>query len=406
MLDDNISINGQPGYDNYDALTSVIYKGDILINEKRQTELNAVISSGEKILTLANYPIFQSKIERLKQIYFTSVGRYELANKAAEATIRLSDSLHQAELVAASNDLLTLSNQVRQEKTFRQLFTEKQQERIRLYVAIGLLLLFIFISFLLLLGFRNTRQLNLKLNQLNKDIQKKNNALELADAEKNRILTIVAHDLRSPMASIHALNNMLLNGMSESNPGYESHKIIEVASANAMEMADELLFVTNISKQKSELHLQRVKLNELISTSCALHRLKAKEKNQDILLSLPQETITATVDVVKISRAINNLLVNASKFSARGKSIKVTLAQTGQYATISVEDEGIGIDEQEQELIFEMFSKVRKRGTDGESTFGLGLSITKHIIEQHKGFITLKSKPGKGSTFTLHIPVQ
>lgn len=106
----------------------------------------------------------------------------------------------------------------------------------------------------------------------------------------------------------------------------------------------------------------------------------------------------------KIWRVFNNLIVNAIKFSHESQVIVVDLFERSNDVLVSVADQGIGISEDEKESIFEMFTTAKKTGTNGEPAFGLGLAISKKIVEKHGGKIWVESQTGLSTTFYLMIP--
>jgi len=103
-------------------------------------------------------------------------------------------------------------------------------------------------------------------------------------------------------------------------------------------------------------------------------------------------------------RVLSNLISNAIKFSPRGATIYVSIADCKKEVEIAVKDDGIGVPEKMQEEIFNMFTEAKRPGTAGEKSFGLGLSISKQIVEHHQGSIWVESETGKGSTFYVRLP--
>lgn len=130
-------------------------------------------------------------------------------------------------------------------------------------------------------------------------------------------------------------------------------------------------------------------------------QFKANEKKQHIFLQTEPVTISANYD--KLWRVINNLLGNAIKFSQEGTVINVSLAKKGTKALISIKDEGIGISSEIKDQVFDPFTHFKRPGTKGEESFGLGLSISKHIIESHGGKLWFESEVGKGSIFYIEL---
>jgi len=134
-------------------------------------------------------------------------------------------------------------------------------------------------------------------------------------------------------------------------------------------------------------------------------QLIADKKHQKLnLLALPKP-LNVNVDKDRIGRMINNLLGNAIKFSSAGEEIIIAAEQKDKTILISVKDNGIGIPPGMQNEVFNTFSGIRRMGTAGEKSFGLGLSICKQIVEAHNGEIWVESEPGKGSVFFVELPL-
>ena len=130
-----------------------------------------------------------------------------------------------------------------------------------------------------------------------------------------------------------------------------------------------------------------------------------KKKNISLNTSFPDENVIICGDSDAISRAVLNILNNAIKFSYEGKSIEMSLNKDNSNAIIKVKDYGIGISEEDLPHLFEEFYRSKDMAAKSVSGTGLGLTITKHIIDAHKGQIIVNSTPGNGSEFIIKFPV-
>jgi len=117
------------------------------------------------------------------------------------------------------------------------------------------------------------------------------------------------------------------------------------------------------------------------------------------------EHLVALIDPDKIDRVVTNLVNNAIKFSNPNSVINISLSREKDEAVIAVKDHGIGIPEDKKDRVFDTFTEAKRKGTSGEQSFGLGLSICKQIIEVHKGKILVESKEGQGSSFFVRLPL-
>ena len=167
---------------------------------------------------------------------------------------------------------------------------------------------------------------------------------------------------------------------------------------------DDLLSLVKMDKAAAELNIAQVDINALVQQILKRLRPIAKKRNVELIYESIRE-VTADVDEVKLSLAINNLVENAVKYNIENGWVRVTLDADHKFFYIKVADSGIGIPEEYQEHIFERFYRVDKARSRETGGTGLGLSITRNVILMHHGAIRLSSKEGEGSTFTVRIPL-
>jgi len=228
---------------------------------------------------------------------------------------------------------------------------------------------------------------------------------ELEQVNKNnlRMMLILAHDLRNPLGGITSLATTILAEEVLSEDSITMLNLIKTTGTHSLEMLSELL-KTGLEEEDEPLDKQLLDFNALVFESIKLLRYKAKEKNQRILFTNENSPILISINYKNIWRVINNLIVNAIKFSYENQDIVVVLTNNKDDVVISIADQGIGIPVQEKDTIFEMFTAAKKKGTNGEPPFGLGLSISKRVIEKHNGKIWFESQPHSGTTFYISLP--
>jgi signal transduction histidine kinase len=173
------------------------------------------------------------------------------------------------------------------------------------------------------------------------------------------------------------------------------------SGANVAAMIDDVL----INRSGAEAAKRdAANLAELLKHSVALLQFKASEKGQHIQL-IDDGPVTVQMDSDQVWRVINNLLVNAIKFSKEQTTITVTTQKLERTVRVSIADQGIGIPDDFRDLIFDAFTTAQRTGTSGEETFGLGLYISKQIIEAHGGRIGIEHSSAEGSTFYFTLPL-
>ncbi|WP_276131681.1 ATP-binding protein [Polluticoccus soli] len=248
-------------------------------------------------------------------------------------------------------------------------------------------------------------ELNDQINAQNQHLEKLLKELEQSNKEKDRILRVVAHDIRNPISAILALTQFLLTEHENYTPDQkELLELINEACSNAMTLTKDILEAAT-PEQTGPLEKEWVDINALLANSINLLRFKADEKKQTIDLALPEAPISLYINKEKIWRVINNLVINAVKFSNTGAKIIVTAERDKDNLRISVKDSGIGIPDNMKNKVFDMFTDAKRYGTAGEKSFGLGLSICRQIIQDHGGSITFESQENKGTTFAVILPI-
>lgn len=167
---------------------------------------------------------------------------------------------------------------------------------------------------------------------------------------------------------------------------------------------DDLLSLVKMDKSAAEMNISQVSINELLGLILKRIRPIAQKRNIELILESIRE-VSAEVDEVKLSLALNNLVENAVKYNVEDGWVRVTLDADHKYFYVRVSDSGIGIPEEFQEHIFERFYRVDKARSRETGGTGLGLAITKSVIIMHQGNIKVESSQGKGTTFTVRIPL-
>lgn len=232
-------------------------------------------------------------------------------------------------------------------------------------------------------------------------------ALEASNKNYSRLIRVVAHDLRNPIGAINAFTGMMLDSPS-STWDKEWIALIDQASKGCLLLITDLL-ETDFDIGNQPLQKERIDVIPLLQESAQLLTYRAEEKKQTLIAP---KTAPAFVlaDKRKLSRVIDNLVGNAIKFSPDGATIEIlaedtpAIDNTPRTVTISVRDNGMGIPPEMAARIFEPFeTNVKRKGTAGEPSFGLGLYICRQIVEAHGGRIWFESQPGQGSTFYVSL---
>jgi len=270
----------------------------------------------------------------------------------------------------------------------------------KIWILIAVLVFSIILVFYIFKQYRRTIILNKLVNEQNATLQNALESLEETQDENKRMMKIVAHDLRDPLGAIKMAATLIRNSKIDHAESNNLHDLIIQSADQSIGLVSDLL-TSNLDARNLDKNV--IDLQELLEYCVDILKHKSILKEQNILLE--SQSIEIIGNRGKLSRALSNLIANAIKFSPKGYTIEIRLEKKEQYICIAIIDKGIGIPEYMKGSIFQMFSDARQVGTEGEKTFGLGLSITKQIIEAHEGKIWFESSIGIGTTFWLELPV-
>jgi len=223
------------------------------------------------------------------------------------------------------------------------------------------------------------------------------------DRLKSELIATVSHDLKQPLGVMRGYLDLLqmTNTFEEKSQGFVD--MIERAITSMRQLIDDLLDLARI-ESGVELELEPVSLTAVISECVDANIGNANTKEQKISLEQPPQNIFVTGERFRLQQIFNNLIGNAVKYTQPEGSIKVELEDRGATVRVSIQDNGLGISEEDQQHIFERFYRVRRSETASIDGTGLGLAIVKKLVEAHHGKIRVESEVGEGSTFYITLP--
>lgn len=241
-------------------------------------------------------------------------------------------------------------------------------------------------------------RLTTELNITNKQLQE-------ATEAKSRFLANMSHELRTPLNSIIGFSEILLEKtfgeLNEKQTKYINN--IYTSGKHLLTLINDILDLSKVEAGKIELHIEEISLKEILSECETLVKTLASKKN--LLLEFKIEDIsTIKTDPTRFKQIMYNLLSNAIKFTPEGGRVNVDAKPIDKMVQISVTDTGIGIDKENYQKVFEEFEQIDSAYSRQYAGTGLGLPLTKKLIELHGGKIWLESELEKGSTFTFTIP--
>ncbi|OGY27078.1 MAG: hypothetical protein A2Z42_01750, partial [Candidatus Woykebacteria bacterium RBG_19FT_COMBO_43_10] len=245
------------------------------------------------------------------------------------------------------------------------------------------------------------------LNQMTERLKKNIEDLKQLDKLKNEFVYLASHNLRSPLTAIKGYIDILLKNKSLDREAKEASGKIAVSSARLEELTESLLNLVALEENKQPLLMKSVDLEELLEALAEKFAASISEKRISLIFEFsPGEIPKIDLDEPRISQALESLLENAIKFNREEGKIIVGLKRIKDYLRLSIKDTGIGIPKKERERVFQKFHRATDILTYDYEGIGLGLYVTKLIIEAHQGRIWFESEAGAGTTFYVELPLK
>jgi signal transduction histidine kinase len=291
---------------------------------------------------------------------------------------------------------------------------QQRLQNIILIVIVG------FVSVLGLVQWRNSkkrREINETLAQQNQFIQNQRREivdqneklsrrnLQLSDLnhEKDTLMSIVAHDLKSPLNTIKGVADLMEieGGLTQDQKKFVS--MTKEATQSGLYLIKDLLDVHMLEENVLP-HYSAFDISDFLLKKVNTHQPSAEAKSIHLAITRI-ESEQVYLDADYLSRIVDNLITNAIKFSNRNSTVEVAAGRSGNAIWLSIKDQGQGFSEKDKRDLFQKFKRLSSKPTAGESTNGLGLAIVKTLVDRLKGTIELRSEKGKGSEFFIHLPI-
>jgi signal transduction histidine kinase len=244
---------------------------------------------------------------------------------------------------------------------------------------------------------RNRRSANL--------LSAQNEQLAELNREKDSLVNIVAHDLKSPLSKVKALSSMISMAGPVNERQQTALGMIGKVISDGERLIQDLLDISLAESTDLDLHFESGETNALLREWMAPHRENATRKHIALEFHPHPTPIPLHSELNYVSRIFDNLLSNAIKYTPSDRKIEVSSMLVGQKLHITVRDQGPGISQEDQQKMFKKFQRLSARPTGGESSTGLGLSIIKTLSQRLHGDILVESKLGDGTKFTLVVPL-
>ena len=296
----------------------------------------------------------------------------------------------------------------------------EEEQKVRKILMIGMLILAFLLFTIAYLFYKNKKTTALLLSQneqievQQQDIQQKNEQLMNRNAqlvalneEKNNLVRILAHDIRSPLSQIIMVTDILNQKIDDNLPETDLKLLNQVTSSaeRINKMVTKILDVDGLEESRVKVLNERVDIRDVMKDVAHRYRPIAAKKNIGLSVEFCEDHYVIRTDHLLLLLVLENLISNAIKFSKQDTSVELGAKCEYDSVLFTVSDEGPGFSEEDKKKLFNRFQKLSAKPTAGESSIGLGLSIVKKYVQDLRGKVWVESELGKGSTFFVKLTV-
>jgi len=379
--------------------------------------MNNELSAGMDYVTKIGVDYLLLRYYKLYIRYSEKTGQHNAAHEFFDQYLPLStqylettkQNLTSLMVELSENEIKEKNKAHQNELEFNTLQKERDTLRIRqliLIVSLILLLLFL-IAYFLLNRIRMTRKLEHQVEERTKALRENEKILIETIQTRDKFYSIIAHDLKSPFNSLIGFSN-LLNDEYNDFSDQERRQFITIirnSSEEIFALLENLLDWSRKNSDKIKFKPIRVNLQQIVRQTVQLQEKNAQQKKINIENQIPKNTFVYA-DENMLRTIIRNLTSNALKFSNEGGKVTFATTTNEGFVNCTVTDNGIGMSEKTKENLFNIESKIKKKGTANETGTGLGLLLCKDFIERNGGNLTVESNEGEGAAFIFSLPAK
>lgn len=411
FLKKSIYLNDRTGYELADAQTARFKLSELYLALDEPKMAHKQLDSVRQFLNSSTQQDGTVKTIRLnyfklRWLYFDKIGLTRQAYIALKKYDSYRNSISGENKTIKNIDLESSLNLKAQKAALA--LNEKENELKTSYLVLTVTILFL-LSVILTLVWRNLQRyrsnarslklFNEKIELQNQFLQSALDKLELSQAENFRMMSVVAHDLRNPISEIYMSVDMLLKKASPATKPHALH-LMKQSAERCLKLISEILNGRIASDHNEG---EEGELFDLLHQVVEFAQVTAAKKNQQITLEATR--FPAPFNTHKLWRLFNNLISNATKFSPEGSEIVLTASRKTQSVLVAIKDHGIGMPLKNYREVFDLHEKLVRPGTNGEQSYGIGLSICQQIVKDLKGSIRFEPTPGGGTTFFVELPI-
>lgn len=394
-------------------MQSLVLRNEKEIAERERQQIELLLKEKE----LQNVSLQKEQLEQARAVQQLQLQQGKIEKETQEQAILLLEQrrdLQNAEI--ERGELLAIERQ--KEIAFKntelalqqsQLERAGIQQQLLIYTAILFFAIIIVVVTSYWIKRKDNRKLQIQYNEINRQkeqIESINKTLVELNEEKNDLISIVAHDLKSPLNQISGMLEIIKLTSKEQSPEQQEYTTkIEQSTHRLKKMVSKILDVSAIEAKTLNITLEQLKPARLLEEIVNRFTEMAARKNIALLKEIDTTVPSIISDVSYVSEVFENLLSNAVKYSPLGKPVTIKLSHRTCFVRIEFMDQGQGISEKDMKNLFGKYRKLSARPTAGEDSTGLGLSIVKKYVEALNGRVWCESEEGKGSNFIVELPI-
>ncbi|WP_170864358.1 sensor histidine kinase [Fodinibius roseus] len=403
----SIAINERSGYANEHAELTRLRLAEYYVNAGRLKEAKTELEQTREWLDEVSSEKVELSWWRVRWKWLARAGNEAQEYAAYRQYMELQESKLQNKVDTGATDIAAQIRLSEQQHEIGRLQRESELGEMYLLMAVIVSLLTIVILFLIWRNWSQSKKNVQELADLSKQVFNQKLQLEKSNKTITRIMNMVVHDLRNPLTGIKGISSMLRSDEKLADEHKKMIGLIHDSSNHAMELINELMdsnILEELENGYKSKKKERTEMRPFLKRCVDVLQFRAREKGQTIELDFEGDA-TVSLNRDAMQRVIGNLISNAIKFSHRDSTIRLSMEHSTETVLLSVQDNGIGIPNDLKEEVFDMFTEAKRQGTSGEQSFGLGLSISKQIVNAHGGSIWLESEEEKGTTVYIELPL-
>lgn len=386
--------------------------GEVFLAQNKLNQAKSYLEESQLIgARLGNKVLLRDVSELISEI-FERLGDKDSALVALRVHLKYAQEIQGEEM---SRRLIGLKNKFQFEKyelDLQKQMYENKTQRITILAAVLMLVLFLIIVLLLFRVNNRMKKTNNLLNEQNELIEGQSKELAVINQQlvesndaKDKLFSIISHDLRSPFQSLLGITSLLKEDFYELTNDEKLHLIIglEETSRKTFDLLENLLNLSASRMGKLAFDPLDIDVSEIVTKTLSLHAEQAAGKKISLKSNVRSgQFISGDPNMLEI--VFRNLLSNAIKYTHEEGEILVDSCDSDGFVCFSIKDNGIGMDKETKANIFNINAVRSQRGTRGEKGTGLGIGLCKEFVDKHNGFMEIESEPGVGTIFRIKLP--